>query len=208
MDRPRILYLTSHFPGAQAYGAQLRSYHLARLLAKIGDLEMALVDMGSATAKTLETSQKKLPVRGLYRLESWKKNWLDQISYEFDPFWVNTHGHRIEEASRENLIASLPDYDIVWFHGMRMANILGLQNYSRAVLDIDDIPSQYYSTALSDKKSWRKKLCLRRKKNMWRRREKVLLKRFSSVVVCSERDRRILDHEDEKYSSHSKRLRH
>ena len=188
MNSPRILFFTSHLPGAKAYGSQMRAYHTARMLSEFGDLEMALVPLAEPSPEEIRKSRELMPIRGIYSMAQWKRSKGERLRYEFDPFFVNTHGLRIESKGQEELMAALPEYDLLWFHSMRMGNILGLRELPNSVLDIDDIPSQYHQSALSNAKSIREKIGLKRKISQWKRREAALLKRFSTVIVCSEKD--------------------
>jgi glycosyltransferase involved in cell wall biosynthesis len=69
---------------------------------------------------------------------------------------------------------------------------MGLKRCSKAVLDIDDIFSQYYRSAFKHAGSWTARARYARHFLLWKRRERILLKRFGVLTVCSDDDRRYL----------------
>lgn len=44
--RPRILYLTTHNPFGESYGAQLRAFHIGRALSQAGKVTLVLAGDG------------------------------------------------------------------------------------------------------------------------------------------------------------------
>ena len=50
--RLRILYITSHWPGAPPYGGQQRTLHVGRLLQRIGDVSLVIVSPLDANWKS------------------------------------------------------------------------------------------------------------------------------------------------------------
>lgn len=192
MSQPRILFFTSHCPGGPTYGAQLRALNLARLLGESADVEVALVPLAPIEEEALELTRELVSLKGVYPLAGRSKSLRDRLKHEVDPFYTNTHGLQIEASLRQELVESFGDYDFLWFHSVRIPNALGMRHFPKAVLDIDDIPSQFYASAAKEASGFLAKAKLFRKSLLWKRREAVLKERFSRLVVCSELDREIL----------------
>ena len=84
----------------------------------------------------------------------------------------------------------------MWVHNLQLANRYGLWRWPHSVLDIDDLPSSQYCTALAQAAGLAEKISCRRQAWLWRRREKMLLQRFDALCVCSEADRKLFGGSD------------
>jgi len=189
---PKILCLTSHSPEGPAYGARLRARNIFRLLGQFGEVSVVLagpygtVDSGASGAGPLEPMD-------VFEFEPWKRSGLGQrVRGELDPRFLNTHGVRISGENRRKLQALIEEHDIVWVHGLRIANACGLWRWPRSILDIDDVPSGFHASACARAAGIADKLREWRQATLWRRRERLLLQRFDAVAVCSEQDLRHL----------------
>jgi glycosyltransferase involved in cell wall biosynthesis len=116
----------------------------------------------------------------------------DRFRYEFDPRFLDTHGLQACSSDRTRLRSLMACHDLVWIHGLRIANGCGFWRWPNSVLDIDDIPSGFHRTEMEEAAGAIQKLRCYRQVLQWRRREKTLLERFEAVCVCSEADRREL----------------
>lgn len=184
--RPKILYVVSHCPHGPAYGARLRTLHIARALAGIGDLTMLPVeiwpwdDAGRATAAREFNLAAPLRPRQIGAGGA-----LGRARRELDPNYLNTHGFVPAETDRGRVVELINSHDFAWVHTVRTANATGVRRWPRGVLDIDDLPSAAFEPAPGV--IGRTLAPVRR--TQWRRRERRLLERFDRLVVCSEPDR-------------------
>jgi glycosyltransferase involved in cell wall biosynthesis len=122
------------------------------------------------------------PIRGLW----------NRLRHEFDPWFSNTHGRSLNRGDFSQLADLIAEHDMVWVHNLAVANSAGISLCAKSVLDVDDVLSQYYRSALMCAKSWVECALIWRRLWLWKRREAVLLKRFSILTVCSEADRKYL----------------
>ena len=119
------------------------------------------------------------PIRGLS----------DRLRHEFDPWFLNTHGWRLDHKGLGVLRGLCESHDMVWVHNLFTANAAGLARWPRSVLDIDDIVSQYHRSEIRSSISWKDRVINVRRAWLWKRREALLLNRFDVLGVCSEADR-------------------
>jgi glycosyltransferase involved in cell wall biosynthesis len=108
-----------------------------------------------------------------------------------DPRVTYPHGLGVPDAAEERIARMLPDYDLVWFFKLRVANFFKRWRWPGSVADIDDLPSTYEIAEQSNStgiKSWKAGF----RGWVWRRRERLLSERFNVLCVCSEEDRRTL----------------
>ena len=189
----RILFISAHCPHGPIYGSQLRTLHLARILKTYGDVGMILIPFGKIDDGALIKTCAEFNLLGVFEFRCPSsgsfRSWLNR---ELNPYCGETEGNRPsgEVASEINRIVA--EYDMVWFQGVAIPNCLGRSYWPKAVLDIDDVPSQFFAARAREASSWIAKVRMIRKSFLWKRREKVLLKRFGILGVCSEVDRTYL----------------
>ncbi len=184
--RPKILYVVSHCPHGPAYGARLRTLHIARALAGVGDLTMLPVEIWpwddagrAAAAREFNIAEPVKPS------QIGAGGAIGRARRELDPNHLNTHGFVPTDTDRDRVIELINSHDLAWVHTVRTANAAGVFRWSHSVLDIDDLPSTAYEPAPGV--VGRALAPVRRMQ--WRRREQRLLERFDRLVVCSEPDR-------------------
>ena len=68
-SRPRILFITSHWPHAQPYGSQHRALNICRLLARAGDLSVIVASIDDADAETLRKTRTEFNLCDVIPLE-------------------------------------------------------------------------------------------------------------------------------------------
>jgi glycosyltransferase involved in cell wall biosynthesis len=193
--RLKILFVTPHCPFAQSYGAQCRALQTGRLLQRCGDLSLVLVPLlcdhleESALAKTqaefkLEATMKLSPAS--------VSGWKNRLRHEFDPFFPNTYGAKLPPEDAQRLNALAEKHDLVWFQTLVVPNSSGRRLWPRSVLDVDDVPSRFHCSAMKGSAGLAGKWMSLRRVWIWKRRERILLNRFSTLAVCSDDDRRYL----------------
>mgnify|MGYP003575546001 CR=1 FL=1 len=188
---PRILLVTAHCPHGPTYGAQLRTLHIARALSRCGDLGIAMFPFAPLPAEALRRTAEEFNIAGVFHLsEPACRSMSARLKREFDPYSADTEGKRLGAKDVAKFEALCRDYDLIWFQGVAIPNCLGRKEWERSVLDIDDVPSLcYIGKAREARDSW-SRMKAKRKVIQWKRREAVLLDRFSIMTVCSEEDRR------------------
>lgn len=192
-SKPRILLCTSHCPAGPTYGSQLRTLNVARYLGAVGEVGIVLFLLADVEETFLRATEEEFDVRGVFKFMPRPKTGVwDRIRCELDPYYTNTHGLRVSDADAASFEKILAQYDVVWFHGIKIPNSLGKRVWYNAILDIDDIPSQFFESLCRNARGLARKILEYRKVLQWKRRESVLLDRFSVVAVCSEADRKLL----------------
>jgi glycosyltransferase involved in cell wall biosynthesis len=195
--RPKILFLTSHWPLAEAYGAQQRVLNIGRLLSRFGDVSLAIAPTEHEDEETVRRTRREFEVCGIFRpLPRPAGKFLGQLPqrlrHEFDPAYMATDPYEVSQADRTALQELIDQHDVVWVHTIRTANWFRIYRWRHSILDIDDLPSrQYQSCARSSGDPVRRLMDLRMSR-IWKRRERAFSKRFDVLAVCSEDDRRYL----------------
>jgi len=196
-NRPKILFVTSHWPLAAAYGAQQRVLNIARLLSRFGDVSLVIVPTEQEDEETARRTRCEFEVRRVIRPllvapGSGSGRLPRRLRHEFDAAYMATDPYLVSEPDRAALQELIQQHDVTWVHTIRTANWFRIYRWPHSVLDVDDLPSsQHQSAAQSDGSRAGRLLSLRRSW-IWRRRERIFPKRFDVLTVCSEDDRRFL----------------
>jgi len=196
-NRPKILFVTSHWPLAPAYGAQQRVLHIGRLLSHFGELSFLMVPTEQEDEETARRTELEFDVRKVLRplpvAPDRRLGWRpERIRHEFDPTFLATDPYAVSESGRAEMQEMFDQYDLIWVHTVRTANWFRIYRWPHSVLDVDDLPSR---SLLSEAQSGRipfKRLLDFRRSWIWRRRERFLQDRFDVLTVCSEDDRKYL----------------
>ena len=194
---PRILCLTSHDLDGPDYGALLRARNLFQLLARVGEVRLVLAGFYESWSKAPGSTCGGFELLRTIRFERTPKiSITDRLRHELDPRFMNTDWIQARTEDRVWLENTIAQHDLVWVHGLALANGFGLWRWPHSVLDIDDIPSSYHRSQLPQTAGFAKKIALRRQIFLWQRHERTLAERFDAVCVCSEPDRATLGHLD------------
>lgn len=189
-DKPRILFVTAHCPFGQAYGAQLRTLNMARILSRLGEMSMVLFPFAPLEDEWISDTAEEFDLRGVFYFSLRSSRSLGaRIRREFDPFSADTEGKRLQSGDEEAFMKLAEGYDLVWFQGVSIPNCLGRREWPCSILDIDDVPSQFHKGRVREISGTWGRLKAARKFAQWKWRETVLEDRFGVVGVCSERDR-------------------
>jgi glycosyltransferase involved in cell wall biosynthesis len=196
-DRPRILFVTSHWPLADAYGAQQRVLNVGRLLSRFGDVSFLIVPTEQEDEETARRTMREFEVRRIIRpLPVTSGRMFDRLSqrlrHEFDPKHLATDPYTVSDGDRAGLQELIHQYDVIWVHTIRTAHWFRIYRWPHSVLDVDDLPSRAYQSAAESDGSPVRRLLHRRMSGIWRRRERKFPERFDVLTVCSEDDRRYL----------------
>jgi len=105
---------------------------------------------------------------------------------------MNLHGYVTSGTDRARLEQYLCKFDLIWVLNSRTPNILQRWSWPGAHLDIDDVPSTFLRTVAKSATKLQARLRARLEQQLFFRREQHLLRRFSTVSVCSQADRTYL----------------
>ena len=193
-DRPSILFISSIWPLSRSFGAQQRILKISRLLKEIGDLSLIVVNGTSPIdTETLHRTAQEFDLKAVAETKALnKRGLLHRLRHELDPGYLVTVPSRVAEEERRKLLKWFQEYNLIWIHTIRTANVFQIERWPHSVLDIDDIPSRLYSSSAQAETKFVRSLLDKRMSWIWRRRESRLLSRFGVLVVCSEGDREYL----------------
>jgi glycosyltransferase involved in cell wall biosynthesis len=196
MTAPKILAVVGPCPFAKAHGAQVRVKNTLDLLKRCGRVSLVLASMGEHDGEALRKTAEVYDLKAAFRLEEWPLDLAGRFRREFNPRYLNTHGFRLNEPEREQVLAIAKDFDLVWFHNIRVPNALGIYRLDQpSVLDADDLMSRFHASA-AGQGGWKTNFRESRLSWQWRRREDLFLERFDAVCVCSEGDKAYLGGQD------------
>ena len=187
----RILYVTWHWPGAPAYGAQQRTIQIGRLLQKVGEVSLVVVNVDADGERWRANTEKTFDIARVVNVRPVSSSGLiNRLRHEFDPRYLPPTG--VDSRDRDAVLASFQEYDIAWLHQLRSADLLRIYRWPRSVMDVDDIHSRLYDSQAQIAISGVRTLLDRRMSLIWRRRERKLSERFTVLTVSSEEDRKYL----------------
>lgn len=188
-----ILYITQHQPHRTSCGSELRAYHIRRALEEVGDVHVVVIQ-GADEAVPMPPQpgavhvERTLPVHPVKR-----RGILSKIRWALDPRIPFPHGRGVDSRSDEFLREHSSQYDLIWFSKLRTANMFSTWSWPHSVVDIDDVPSTYEFSMMANQRELRRRLISAVRYFSWRRRERLLGKRFTVLAVCSETDKRYLE---------------
>ena len=192
MTQPRILFLSHLAPVGPSYGTRLRTNQTVRLLEQVGRVTIALMLM-EWDQSPLEETRAHYDLAMVSRLlPAPTKGVAATLQRELDPTYMGGHGLRVAATDVRKLEELCESHDVVWVQRSLLADALGRWHWPRAVVDVDDLLSQFHKTRARCQRDPRQFLLDMRRSWLWRRREARLPERFASVVVCSEADKQSL----------------
>jgi glycosyltransferase involved in cell wall biosynthesis len=196
-NRPKILFVTSHWPLAPAYGAQQRVLNVARLLSHFGDVSFVIVPTEHEDEETVRRTKCEFDIRRVMRPSPVAPGrpfaeLSQRFRHEFDPTYMATDPYVVSESDRAGLEELIRQHDVIWVHTIRTAQWFRIYRWPHSVLDVDDLPSRPYQSAEQSGGSLVRRMLDLRMSWIWQRRERILPERFDVLAVCSEEDRRYL----------------
>jgi len=104
-NRLKILFVTSHWPLAPAYGAQQRVLNVARLLSRFGDVSFVIVPSEQEDEETAHRTRREFDVRRIIRPlpvapDRPFKGLFQRLRHEFDPAYMATDPYEVSEPDR------------------------------------------------------------------------------------------------------------
>src|SRR4030042_1598438 len=189
----RILFVTLHCPFGASYGAKVRVLNIGRLLNRIGKVSLVIIRPFPVDEESLNRTRQEFDLKRIVYLNpNSLRNPVDRIRHELDPSFLKTGGIEACESDREAMLRMIDEYDVIWVHTIRTANAFQIFRWPHTVIDIDDIPSQFYASVAKYEAAIVKRVLSYRRSFLWRGRERLLKERFSLISVCSENDRQYL----------------
>ncbi len=186
----RILYLTTHNPYGEIYGASLRALQIGEALSKIGRVTLVLAQTSDVPSNDIEILKEKFPdVKTLSFSENSDKSFIDYTRRNLSLSIGNSFNFGCSLAEKRNFSKWASENDLIWFYGLRIPSALGFNENMRTFLDIDDIQSQLYRLESINQPKYLIRISLSIQARMWRLREAQLPNLFSGLGVCSEADR-------------------
>ncbi|HEU0209680.1 MAG TPA: glycosyltransferase [Candidatus Udaeobacter sp.] len=113
----------------------------------------------------------------------------EKLRWAFDPRSDHPQGQSVGPEGTDRVLRQIEKYDLIWFSKIRSASMLAQLSWPRSVLDLDDVPSVFETSVLQNGGSIPHKLMTGMRRWSWRRREKLLEERFTTLAVCSEKDK-------------------
>lgn len=189
MAPPRILFLCTASPFGTS-GSGVRTLHLARLMARLGRLRLAVATGRDWTPEQLAQTRAEFDLADYFPYEPAPIGGpVNRVRQIFDPRFLNTNGVRVPPAHAARLQALLDDSDVVWIHTQKLANAFRRFHWPKTIIDVDDYPSRFHASAIPHSPWIVPKLRRMRNAYAWRRREAVWTERFTLAAVCKEADR-------------------
>jgi glycosyltransferase involved in cell wall biosynthesis len=193
MDSPRILYVSSEWPGKASFGGALRSSNVLRALQQMGTVEVLVLDDKARNLDPVPERSNDFTVAGSLEVKPRpNKTLVEKVRWTLDPRSDHPNGCAVGKDALHSVFSNLNEFDLIWFFQLRSPDAFRNAAWPRSVVDIDNIPSMYDRTALQMVCGTRERLLRLRRLFSWTRREKLLGKRFDVLAVCSEEDRNYL----------------
>jgi glycosyltransferase involved in cell wall biosynthesis len=193
VPHPRILYITSHWPGAAAYGTQQRVFQIGRLLQRIGRVSLLVVDQFGEARRWREPTEREFEIARVIPVSPANSRGLfARLRHTLHVRYLPIAPITVDCDDRQAVLRLLQEHDVVWLHGLNIANSLGIDHWPRSVIDLDDVPSRVYRSMAGVHTTVVQRLVDLRMSTVWRRREAKLADQFATILVCSDDDRRYL----------------
>src|SRR5271154_731482 len=192
-DKTRILYVTPVWPGGTATGVHVRALNVLRALQQVGTVE-AIV-LGDEYATGARFSEPGREIKVAYSIEVTpprNSGFIGKLRWTLDPKASYPYGCQAGHGAMDRILATLTEFDLIWFFKPRSADTFPNAVWPRSVLDIDDLESRYEHSKLRAGGGLLEDVLTLRRQSAWKRREKLFGHRFTVLTVCSEDDRQYL----------------
>lgn len=192
-DSARILYISQHWPHRQKSASELRAFYVRRALEKIGQVDVVVLDAEGGGEDWAPNSGFRFRIlESLAVQERPNRSLYQKLMWALDPRTPYFQGIAVGSDAATWMQRQIDNYDLIWFSKIRTPGMFPQWTWPRSVLDIDDVPSLFEASVFRNQRSLRERALTRIRYTSLQRREKLLGERFSTLVVCSENDRRYL----------------
>lgn len=143
----KILCLTSHDLNAPAYGAVLRARNIFKMLSHLGQVRVVLAGQHKNVIEHAKAPQADFELLDKVYFQPTRYSAATLARHKFNPRFLDIGGRQALAHDRERLQTLMASHDLVWIHGLEIANGFGIWHWPKAILDIDDIPSSLSASA-------------------------------------------------------------
>lgn len=166
--------------------------NIARLLSRLGRVSFVITDNYDRELDA-NIAGFEFEVKLIAQLvRSSRKRVADYVRRELASSYLATEALEVRDVDRQAMAKLMAESDVCWVHGLQTANMFGIYQWPRSILDIDDIPSRFFASGAHNASSIADRIADYRKALLWWHRERILEKRFSVIAAASEKDRRYL----------------
>lgn len=159
-----------------------------------GRVETVVVDAEGGGEEWAEQPVKEFDVAyGVPVRQRPNKSWPGKLNWALNPYTAYPHGCGVDREAMNHVQQSAANSDLIWFCKLRTPNMFPCWDWSRSVVDIDDVPSVYEESVRRVETLPRDRLLTSVRLFSWRRRDRRLGDRFTVLTVCSETDKRYLE---------------
>ena len=168
----------------------IRALHVARALQHVGEVEVLIVDSEQLNCDSVDVLQKEFKLADTLNVYPRPpRSVFHKLAASLNSRVPFPHGLGVGEESNTSVVRHASQYDLIWFFKLRTANMFETWQWPRSVLDIDDLPSGVYRSALEANSGIKEKIHNRAQVFSWKQRERLLGNRFTALSVCSENDK-------------------
>lgn len=182
----RTLVVASHNPAARSYGTQVRLRTVVETLQQLGEVGFVFCprpEMEYPGTTAPELARLRALVRNSYVLPLTAVPAWARFRFPSDAPLALAPRHRA------GIRVLAERADVVWFHSLRLASVLGLQRWPRSVLDLDDLLASLHRGCAQLAPNALFSAVARWTAENWGFEERLARHRFSALTVCSEADR-------------------
>ena len=192
---PKILFVSQHWPHRTSTASELRSFHIRRALEEIGKVSVIVLDVERGEAGWNSHDHNGFELLDVIKVyEHPNEGLYEKVRWGFDPRSNHPQGKSVDPEDTNRVLQRAGEHDLIWFSKIRTASMLAHWAWPHSVLDLDDVPSVFETSVLQTGGSVLQKFMTWMRCSIWRRRERLLEERFSTLAVCSERDKCYLQH--------------
>lgn len=196
-SKPSILYVTTTFQFPPYAGSTQRAVNIARQLRRYSEVTMLAVShhFDSDSVELYRKEFSRFLQVHLKAYSDYTKPWGELIR-KIHMHWPSNCGIRANRADQELFEKLAAQHDIVWFHTLGAQNPFIRTPAEKSVMDLDDLNHCKYEQSAIFQPTLRFRLSAKVQSFKWRLLERCALKRFKTVVVCSDTDKAFLGDPD------------
>ncbi len=103
--------------------------------------------------------------------------------------WIAGRHHVIDKKQQTQFLKIAQQHDLVWFHTLKTADLTGIYNFDKSVIDFDDIISEKLKQQSQIAEKYIDRIHLKWQSIMWRKWEQDAKNRFKVACICSDSDK-------------------
>src|SRR5262245_4126971 len=173
VSRPRILYVTPHWPYRTTSGSELRSFHVAHALQQVGDVELIVIDGEGRPEEARRRDHSLAVAYSVPVIARPNVQFRSKLAWLVNPRRPYPHGCGVEDSAARRIANTARSFDLTWFCKLRTANMLPQWAWPSSIVDIDDVPSTYERSLFATEPAGARVATYARYQS-WKRRERLL----------------------------------